>query len=130
MSKRRSFNELLASFSTLKEKGKLYSKENPRLVIAAMFLILLLSVTGLLISRILFRKGYSDSVDKIYSKMEGAAEKPKLKERPNTGNMLELYDLQRKMRTVDPDSLTLDDSLILKEISKDLDAYDLNKDQR
>jgi len=107
-------------FSSNKKRFEIYTRDNPRKVIAAMFLILLIAVTALLVSRLFNRKGYGASLDRIYLEMESTNQNPKLAKRPTNADMLKLYELNGKMKEINPDSITAKDSLLLKEIESDL----------
>ncbi|WP_181308816.1 hypothetical protein [Rufibacter sp. XAAS-G3-1] len=128
MWKRRDFKEVVGQYSSKKEKVKLYAKDNPRKVIAAMFLILLISVTALLISRLFNRKGYGASIDRIFSEVDSGNQQVQLRKKSTTAELVELYQLKGKLNHINPDSIMTKDSLLLREIESDLNNIIDEKD--
>ena len=120
MWRKRDFKETSGLFSSKKKEFETYTRNHPRKVIAAMFLILLVAVTTLLISRLFNRKSYAASIGRFYSEMDSNSQKTQLGKKSNTDGLIELYQLNGKLKQINPDSITAKDSLLLLEIETDL----------
>lgn len=120
MLRRKDFKQPQELFFNIRDRIKLYTEQRPERVIAIMFLILLLSVIGLLIRNAVRSKGYQSSITSIYKELD-RKNPPRLKpHRPLTSEMLSLMNIWSKASSIDPNSLTEKDTLLLKEIDKDL----------
>lgn len=128
MRQRNLFNHLLELYADTGKKISLYAKEHPERVIGGMFLILLVSVAGLLISKAAHRETYSGSIHSISSKFSGTTSTQQMRGRPITADIMNLLTLYGKTRGINPDSLTLKDSLLLKEIDRGLNKILNEKD--
>ena len=84
-----------------------------------MFLILLMSVTIFLITKATHEQSHRGSVTTLVKRISAptAAGKPS---EPTTPDVIGLLGLYGKAKAINPDSLTLKDSLLLKEINRDL----------
>lgn len=120
MSKRNHFERLQELYSEIRVKTVLYKQKHPDKVIAGMFLILLLSVAVLLISKISHKNTYAGSIHSISNKIQIPKDSLKRPGKPIASEMMDILSIYGKARTINPDSITTKDSLLLKEINKDL----------
>ncbi len=120
MSKRNLFERLQELYSDIRAKTFLYKQKHPDKVIAGMFLILLLSVAVLLMSKINHKDTYAGSIHSISNKMQVPKDSLKRPGKPIASEMMDIISIYGKARTINPDSITTRDSLLLKEIDKDL----------
>ena len=126
MKQRNPFNGMLALYTSTREKVRLYVEQQPDKLIAAMFLILLVAVTIFLITKATHQQNYNRSAGTLLNRMSAPAPTPAGK--PITADILELLTLYGKTKAINPDSLTLKDSLLLKEINRDLNKILNEKD--
>ena len=83
-----------------------------------MFLILLLSVATLLISKASHKETYGSSIKSISSQINRPNSIQQGK--PITSEMMDILRIYGKASSINPDSITTQDSLMLKEIDKDI----------
>ncbi|KAA5539145.1 hypothetical protein [Adhaeribacter rhizoryzae] len=126
MKQRNPFNGMLGLYSGTREKVRLYAEKQPDKVIAAMFLILLVAVTIFLITKATHQQDYNRSAGALLNRISAPAPPPAGK--PITGDILDLLTLYGRTKAINPDSLTLKDSLLLKEINRDLNKILDEKD--
>lgn len=120
MWRKRIFNRIGGLYSRIKARAMLYADQHPKTVIAAMFFILLSAVTGLLVTRSMNRQGYGSEIDKIYAQINAGANPQKKMKRPITSEILDMLSIYNRAKAINPDSLTAEDSVLLKEIDDDL----------
>ncbi len=118
MSTKNPFSQVHDFFSDTREKIRLYAEKYPERVIAAMFFILLMAVTVFLITKATRKQEYRISTKDLVSRVGAPTAKASIA--PATGNILDLLSLYGKTKAINPDNLTLKDSLLLKEINQDL----------
>jgi hypothetical protein len=126
MKQRNPFNGIMGLYTGTREKVRLYAGKQPDKVIAAMFLILLVAVTIFLITKATHPPNYNRSAGALLNRISAPVPPPAGK--PITADILDLLTLYGKTKAINPDSLTLKDSLLLKEISRDLNKILDEKD--
>ncbi len=126
MKQRNPFNGIMGLYTGTREKVRLYAAQHPDKVIAAMFLILLVAVTIFLITKAIHQQNYNRSAGALLNRISAPAPLPAGK--PITADILDLLTLYGKTKAINPDSLTLKDSLLLKEINRDLNKILDEKD--
>jgi len=121
MKQRNPFSPVLEFYSDTREKIIIYKEKYPERVIGLMFLILLVAVTIFLISKATRQDSYSGSAQTLVKRISAptAAAAGKVGQ-PATTDVMSLLGLYGKAKSINPDSLTLKDSLLLKEINQDL----------
>lgn len=115
-------------FTDLREKIKLYLERYPERVVAGMFIILLVAVAGLLLAKAMHQDTYSGSIDSISSKLRAPQ---KIKVNPGrslSSEVMGVWQAYQQAQAINPDSITTKDSLLLKEIDKDLNSILDEKD--
>lgn len=118
MRQRNLFSQVFGLYSDTREKIRLYAEKYPERIIGAMFLILLIAVTVFLITKATRKQDYRSSTRTLVSRLGAPSAKANIA--PATGSVLDLLSLYGKTKAINPDSLTLKDSLLIKEIDKDL----------
>jgi hypothetical protein len=118
MQQRNLFSQVHLFFSDTREKIRLYAEKYPERVIAAMFFILLIAVTTFLITKALRKESRSTSASDLFSRVGKPS--ARVPEKQSSANIIDLLSLYGKTKSINPDSLTLKDSLLIKEINQDL----------
>lgn len=126
MKQRNLFNRPMEIYSEKREKIKLYAEKHPERIIGAMFLILLIAVTAFLIMKATHKESRTSSLNEIFNRVSAPSARPP--EKPMKAGILDLLSLYGKSKSINPDSLTLKDSLLIKEIDKDLNKILDEKD--
>ena len=121
MKQRNPFSPVLEFYFDTREKIILYKEKYPERVIGLMFLILLIAVTIFLISKATHEDSYRGSAQTLVKRISApTAAAPDKASKPITADVLGLLSLYGKANSINPDSLTLKDSLLLKEMNQDL----------
>lgn len=117
MNKRNLFKQMAEFFFGLREKIILFKQKHPERIIAGMFLILLVALAIFLVTKFTHKQSYKASATTLINRFHAPAATS-----PGTipTDVMSLVSLYAKTKTINPDSLTLKDSLLLKEINKDL----------
>lgn len=118
MSTKNHFSQLQELFFDLREKAIRYKESYPERIIGAMFLILLVAVTIFLITKATRQQSHSGSANRLLGRISAPAPTPP--DKPIAADIMGLLGLYGKARGINPDSLTLKDSVLLKEINQDL----------
>ena len=128
MSKRNHFKRFQELYSDIRVKTILYKQKHPDKVIAGMFLILLLSVAVLLMSKISHKDTYAGSIHSFSNKIQVPKDSLKRPSKPIASEIMDILSIYGRTRAINPDSITTKDSLLLKEIDKDLNKILDEKD--
>ncbi|PIQ20242.1 MAG: hypothetical protein COW65_16165 [Cytophagales bacterium CG18_big_fil_WC_8_21_14_2_50_42_9] len=126
MQQRNLFNQIKEFYSELRARFLIYKDKHPDRVIGAMFLILLLSVAILLISKASHKETYGSSIKSIRGQINQPNAIPQ--DKTITSEMMDLLRVYGKASSINPDSLTAQDSLMLNEIDKDINKILDEKD--
>ncbi|QNF31354.1 hypothetical protein HUW51_00940 (plasmid) [Adhaeribacter swui] len=120
MKPRNPFSHLFDWYANARERVQQYAARYPERIIAGMFIILLFAVAALLISKATHKNSYAGSIHFISDKLS-LPHKPVTKPGHSLGSdMIDVLDAYREASAINPDSITAKDSLLLKEIDKDL----------
>ncbi len=118
MSTKNPFNQVHEFYLNTRDRIILFKEKYPERVIGIMFLILLVAVTIFLISKASHENIYKGSAKTLFKRI--SAPTGVASGKPATTHVIGLLSLYGKANALNPDSLTLRDSLLLKEINKDL----------
>ncbi|GAA4431415.1 hypothetical protein GCM10023188_18930 [Pontibacter saemangeumensis] len=86
-------------------------------MVAGMFFLMATGIVWLVASRGEAQERFDDTAKFLYSGFNR-----KQQARPVAANMLEMWQLYAKVKTLNPDSLTARDSTLLKDIDKQLNT--------
>lgn len=111
MWRRRIFNRLLHK----REKAGQWANLHPKAMIAAMFTLMACGILWLMLGRERAQHSFDATARLLYSGFG-----TKHQARPVTADMLEMWQLYAKVQTVNPDSLSPQDSAFLRDIDKQL----------
>jgi len=121
MNKKNPFSPVQEFYSNTRGKIILYKEKYPERVIGLMFLILLVAVTIFLISKATHEDTYRGSAQTIVKRISAPTTAATVKQgKAVTTDVMSLLSLYGKAKAINPDSLDSKDTLLLKEINKDL----------
>jgi len=118
MNRKNPFKHPEELFFGLRQKVIGYRQQYPERIIAGMFLILLLALTIFLITKLTHPQSHKASATTLLKRM--SIHKIPQATWPGSTDVTGLLSLYGKTRSIHPDSLTLKDSLLLREINNDL----------
>ncbi len=128
MKRRNPFSRSFDFYLDAREKVKLYAEKHPERIIAVMFIILLFAVAALLISKATHKNTYASSIYSISNKLS-LPDQSRAKPGHSLGSdVMDLLGAYHQASSINPDSITPKDSLLLKEIDKDLNRILNEKD--
>ncbi len=128
MKRRNLFSRSYELYREAREKVKSYADQHPERIIAAMFIILLFAVAAFLISKATHKNSYAGSIHTFSNKLS-LPDKVNGKPGHSVGaDVMDLLGAYHQASGINPDSITPEDSLLLKEIDKDLNRILDEKD--
>ncbi|PSR51922.1 hypothetical protein AHMF7605_28860 [Adhaeribacter arboris] len=118
MNRRNLFRQAVEFLLSTRQRIIIYRSKYPERIIAGMFLILLVAITIFLIRKVSHKQSHKATATTLINRISAADASTATK--PVTTDLMNLVGLYSKAKSINPDSLTLNDSLVLKEINNDL----------